>query len=94
MSKTHINISGKCIADAYRGGVFYMKGDKHSYDYPIYKGVKGLPAWFEISEESLKDLEKAEKELKAEKEKSKAKSSAVKAKASNKAPEKEEQSLV
>jgi len=92
MSQTHIKISGKCIADAYRGGVFYMKGDKHSYDYPIKKGVKGLPAWFEISEESLEELKKAEKDFKAEK--SKPKSSTVKAKASTKASENTEQSLV
>jgi hypothetical protein len=67
MSKTHISITGTCKSPAYRGNIYYMAGDKITYDYPIAKGSKGIPAWLDISEESLEALKKAEKEVKEEK---------------------------
>lgn len=88
MSETHINISGTCKSPAYRGNIYYMAGDKITYSYPIAKGSKGLPAWLEISEDSLEELKKAEKNLKSEK------AEKVKAKTSAKPSSKVEQSLV
>lgn len=81
---THIHISGKCIAPAYRGNVYYSKDDSYSYDYPIKKGVAGLPTWFEIDKESLKDLAEAEKKAKA----SKKAATAAKTDSADKAPAK------
>ena len=56
MSKTHVELSGKCKSETYRNNTFFKANDAITINHPIKKGVKGLPHWFAISEESLKTL--------------------------------------
>ena len=86
MSKTHVELSGKCKSEAYRNNTFFKANDAITINHPIKKGVKGLPHWFAISEESLKTLNA---EVEAAKEPKKKAEKAPK-KEEEKAPKKEE----
>lgn len=87
MTETHIQISGKCIAPAYRENIYFSKDDKYTFkSYPIKKGIAKLPNWFEIDDESKKALIEAEKKLKSSKVKTKESAKGGAPKVSNKTP--------
>ena len=60
-TETHIELHGKCLSTTYRGNILYQPNKPITINHPLKKGSKNLPAWFEISEESLKELKSAEK---------------------------------
>ena len=62
-TETHIELHGKCLSTAYRENILYQPNKPITIKHPLKKGSKNLPAWFEISEESLKELKAAENKL-------------------------------